>query len=160
MGTVCANTGKCCCKSRLPWFELCGWFLEDIRMRKIGISFLIFWGTLFWGCYEGEYECFSNLRVNYITASDVDSVHFYLNSERVCLQCYFYFIGIEYGWSCDCLSQGFYFCSSFRDLLRYESAGGVASVCPELFSRDGSLLPILYSGALAFSGDACEGFSF
>lgn len=55
-------------------------------MRKIGISFLIFWGTLFWGCYEGEYECFSNLRVNYITASDVDSVHFYLNSEQVCLQ--------------------------------------------------------------------------
>ena len=41
---------------------------------------------LFCGCYEGgDYECFSTVELNFISSVGVDSVHFYINDEQVCV---------------------------------------------------------------------------
>lgn len=56
-------------------------------MRKIDFLFLIFWGTLFWGCYDGEYECFDSshfVSINVLTTKNVDSVYLYINKELKC----------------------------------------------------------------------------
>ena len=41
---------------------------------------------LFCGCYEGgDIECFSTVELDYISSVGVDSVHFYINDEQVCV---------------------------------------------------------------------------
>lgn len=54
-------------------------------MKACFLFFVVF-GFLFIGCSEEIDECFPVLRINYITTSDVDSVRFYLNDERVCVE--------------------------------------------------------------------------
>ncbi|MBQ3778501.1 MAG: hypothetical protein II835_10585 [Fibrobacter sp.] len=57
-------------------------------MRKIGISFLIFWGTLFWGCYEDDGICYDSKRfvsLSIVSTSNIDSVQFFLNNQRICI---------------------------------------------------------------------------
>ena len=42
---------------------------------------------LFCGCYDGETECFGSsqfVSLNFLTTGKLDSVHFYLNEDRVC----------------------------------------------------------------------------
>lgn len=55
-------------------------------MRKIFDSLVFVTAGFFYGCdYDGT-ECFPNLRINFMSTSDVDSVQFYLNGEQVCLE--------------------------------------------------------------------------
>ena len=51
-------------------------------MKKLLILFISI--VFFESCGEEESECFPGLRANYITTSDVDSVHFFLNNKRIC----------------------------------------------------------------------------
>ncbi len=57
-------------------------------MRK-KVFFLLFVAVaVLLGCnsYDGKYECFPNIRINYMTRSDVDSVQIYLNDTRICYE--------------------------------------------------------------------------
>lgn len=54
-------------------------------MRKVFGFLLLIIACFFFGCdYDGT-ECFPNLRINFKSIYDVDSVQFYLDGERVCL---------------------------------------------------------------------------
>ena len=57
-------------------------------MRKVSYFLLLVVIATFVGCnsYDEKYECFPDVRINYMTRSDVDSVHIYLNGSRVCYE--------------------------------------------------------------------------
>ena len=56
-------------------------------MRKTVLFCMSVICGLFWGCYDGETECFGSsqfVSLNFLTTGKLDSVHFYLNEDRVC----------------------------------------------------------------------------
>lgn len=54
------------------------------KKSKIYFALTTAFCGLFWGCYDGETECFPRVSLNFITSERIDSVQFYLNDERVC----------------------------------------------------------------------------
>ena len=65
-------------------FTLFPFFRQRNQSTKVlGLLYCMLVGILL-GCdYDGT-ECFPNLRINFMSTSDVDSVQFYLNGEQVC----------------------------------------------------------------------------
>lgn len=81
---------------KIVWFKwCCARFYSQSRhisleikpyqsTKVLGLLYCMLVGILL-GCdYDGT-ECFPNLRINFKSIYDVDSVQFYLNGERVCL---------------------------------------------------------------------------
>ena len=82
---------------KIVWFKwCCARFYSQSRhisletkpyqsTKVFGLLYCMLVGILL-GCdYDGT-ECFPNLRINFKSISDVDSVQFYLNGEQVCLE--------------------------------------------------------------------------
>jgi hypothetical protein len=56
------------------------------NMRKV-LFFLIIFGIVFVGCYEGDIECSSSdhyVSLDVFTTDNIDSIHFYINKKQVC----------------------------------------------------------------------------
>ena len=57
------------------------------KLSRISLALATAISGLFWGCYDGETECFPpGARFYHNSTLDVDSVQFYLDDERICYE--------------------------------------------------------------------------